>query len=431
MINKELGEKSLQYIKDAGADKAFYHLVKHEKVEINFNSTAIGLFRTTDHNEATLKAIKDNRLSRISLTNIDDEEALKQSTKTLIEMCEASEKDVNSDIAEFQALEKFSSGPKEADKDKVYMLIEKLLKEGAEKYPAIKLNESFICFNRVQEHFMNSNGVDFETYVSEYTISITYAAKEGEKSSSFNGIFLSVEELPDDLLEFGGIRRSFEESIEQLNCKSINGKFTGNVIITPDCLGELISTYNNIFLSDSSLITKTSRLKDKLNEKVASDSLTISCSPRDEDISKKVFVTADGLKTQDVTYIENGILKSYLLTLYGAKKTGLELRPTAEIIKVKPGERSLDDIIKSTDRGIILGRFSGGNPASNGDFSGVAKNSYYVEDGEVKFPLIETMVSGNLYEIFNSIEEISKEVINMGYAVLPWVKVSGVVVSGK
>ena len=172
-------------------------------------------------------------------------------------------------------------------------------------------------------------------------------------------------------------------------------------------------------------------MKDKLNEKVASDSLTISCSPTDEDISKKVFVTDDGLKTQEVTYIENGVLKSYLLTLYGAKKTGLELRPTAEIIKVKPGEKSLDDIIKSTDRGIILGRFSGGNPASNGDFSGVAKNSYYVEDGEVKFPLIQKMVSRNLYEIFHSIEDISKEVINMGYAVLPWVKVNGVVVSGK
>ncbi len=431
MINKELGEKSLQYIKNSGADKAFYHLVKHEKVEINFNSTSVGLFRTTDHNEVTLKAIKNNKISRISLTNIYDEEALKQSAKTLIEMCEASEEDINNDIAEFQEPEKFSSGSKEADKDKIYTIIEKLLTNCKEKYPAIKLNESFICFNKEQEHFMNSNGIDFVSSVSEYTIRITYAAKEGEKSSSFNGIDLSVTELPDDLLEFDRIRESFEESIEQLNCKSINGKFTGSIIITPDCLVELISTYNNIFLSDSSLITKTSRLKDKLNEKVASDSLTISCSPTDEDISKKVFVTDDGLKTQEGTYIENGVLKSYLLTLYGAKKTGLELRPTAEIIKVKPGEKSLDDIIKSTDRGIILGRFSGGNPASNGDFSGVAKNSYYVEDGEVKFPLIETMVSGNLYEIFNSIEDISKEVINMGYAVLPWVKVNGVVASGK
>lgn len=431
MINKELGEKSLQYIKDAGADKAFYHLVKHEKVEINFNNTSIGLFRTTDHNEVTLKAIKDNKLSKISLTNLSDEEALRESAYTLIEMCEASEEDVNNDISELQAAECFSSGPEKADKDKIYMLIEKLLKECAEKYPAIKLNESFICFNKVQEHFMNSNGVDFRTQVNEYTISITYAAKEEEKSSSFNAIFLSVAELPENLLEFGGIRRSFEQSIEQLNCKSINGKFTGNVIITPDCLIDLVTIYNNIYLTDSSLITKTSLLKDKLNKKVASDSLNISCSPTDEDISNKVFVTADGLKTENITYIENGVLKSYLLTLYGAKKTGLELRPTAEIIKVKPGEKSLDDIIKSTERGIILGRFSGGNPASNGDFSGVAKNSYYVENGEIKFPLIETMISGNLYDIFNSIEDISKEVINMGYAVLPWVKVFGVVISGK
>lgn len=431
MINKKLGEKSLQYMKDAGADKNFYHLVKHEKVEINFNNTAIGLFRTTDHNEVTLKAIKDNKLSKISFTNVSDNNALKQSANDLIKMCESSEEDSNNDIAEFQSAESFSSGPEKADKDKIYMLIEKLLKECSEKYPAIKINESFICFNKVQEHFMNSNGVDFDTSVSEYTISIVYAAKDGEKSSSFNGIFLSVTELPDNLLEFGGVRRRFEESIEQINCKSINGKFNGDVIITPDCLEEFIATYNNIFLSDSPMITKTSRLKNKLNKKVASDSLTISYSPTDDDISKKVFVTGDGLKSENVTYIEDGVLKSYLLSLYGAKKTGLELRPTAEIIKVNPGEKSLEDIIKATERGIILGRFSGGNPASNGDFSGVAKNSYYIENGEIKFPIIETMVSGNLYDIFNSIEDISKEVVNMGYSVLPWVKVSGVVVSGK
>lgn len=54
-----------------------------------------------------------------------------------------------------------------------------------------------------------------------------------------------------------------------------------------------------------------------------------------------------------------------------------------------------------------------------------------MENGEIKFPLIETMISGNLYDIFNSIEDISKEVINMGYAVLPWVKIFGVVISGK
>ena len=54
----------------------------------------------------------------------------------------------------------------------------------------------------------------------------------------------------------------------------------------------------------------------------------------------------------------------------------------------------LDDMVADVEKGVLITRFSGGRPSDNGDFSGVAKNSYYIEDGEVKFPLSETMVSG-------------------------------------
>ena len=53
---------------------------------------------------------------------------------------------------------------------------------------------------------------------------------------------------------------------------------------------------------------------------------------------------------------------------------------------VPPGDTALDDIIASTEQGIVLGRFSGGMPNQNLDFSGVAKNSFYVEDGKVVAP---------------------------------------------
>ena len=49
---------------------------------------------------------------------------------------------------------------------------------------------------------------------------------------------------------------------------------------------------------------------------------------------------------------------------------------------VDPGEQSYDDIVKNVDKGILLCRFSGGVPSTSGDFSGVAKNSYYIENGK-------------------------------------------------
>ncbi len=53
-------------------------------------------------------------------------------------------------------------------------------------------------------------------------------------------------------------------------------------------------------------------------------------------------------------------------------------------------------MVISIDRGLLLCRFSGGNPFSSGDFSGVAKNSYYIENGEVKYPVSKTVVTGNV-----------------------------------
>ena len=76
-------------------------------------------------------------------------------------------------------------------------------------------------------------------------------------------------------------------------------------------------------------------------------------------------------------------------------------------------------------------RFSGGGPAANGDFSGVAKNSYLIEQGRLGAPVSEVMVSGNLFEMMNSISGISAESVNDGVSSVPWVRVEGITVAGK
>ena len=66
-------------------------------------------------------------------------------------------------------------------------------------------------------------------------------------------------------------------------------------------------------------------------------------------------------------------------------------------------------MIAGIDKGLIVNRFSGGQPSSNGDFSGVAKNSFLIEDGKVSSAVSETMISGNIIDMLNNIVAISKE----------------------
>ena len=183
-------------------------------------------------------------------------------------------------------------------------------------------------------------------------------------------------------------------------------------------------------IGDGAMITNTSLYKDKLNQKVASEKLTLRSLPLDEGMPGGYPFTSDGFKADNLTLLEKGVLNSFLLSHYGSRKTGLE-RATNEggCLVLEPGDESLADMIASVREGIVLGRFSGGSPADKGDFSGIAKNSFYIRDGEIQYPLSETMISGNMARLLENIETVSKEVVDFGDSRFPWLKVGGVTIS--
>ena len=117
---------------------------------------------------------------------------------------------------------------------------------------------------------------------------------------------------------------------------------------------------------------------------------------------------------------------------YGAAKTGRERSAnTQSCYVVDPGETTLAEMIASVSNGLLLNRISGGAPASNGDVSAVAKNSFLIRDGKIAGAVTETMLSGNIAAMLKQITAISKERISDGASILPWIKTTGVTISGK
>ena len=137
-------------------------------------------------------------------------------------------------------------------------------------------------------------------------------------------------------------------------------------------------------------------------------------------------------QAENYNIIEKGRLNAFLLGLYASNKLGLPRgkNDTMNAI-VAPGDRSIGEIIASIDKGILVGRFSGGAPASNGDFSGVAKNSFLIENGKIGPALSETMISGNMADMLNRLRAISSEQVVDGMSVLPYMAFDGITISGK
>ena len=286
-----------------------------------------------------------------------------------------------------------------------------------------------LVHNSGKSHIMNTNGVDFEINRGLYSFSPMFTAKDKMGTSSFNYTYFNTLKLTENLKDRGYLSNLLKQSEEQVKTFSIKDKFVGEVLVTPHCLSDFLS-FIEYSISDTSLISGTSIYKDKIGEQITDKKLTLSSNPTDKRIDGGYFITGDTYKAKNIDIIKNGVLNTHLLSLYGSKKIGGKRTANqGGAYIIENGDKSLKKIIKNIDKGILLCRFSGGSPNDNGDFSGVAKNSYYIEKGKICFPIIETMISGNIPEMFMSIKNISNENINFGDSILPWVAFGGITIS--
>lgn len=189
-------------------------------------------------------------------------------------------------------------------------------------------------------------------------------------------------------LELGRVDKDLQDAEDSLNPMTVDGKFEGEVIFTPACAAQMVYYALSNFISDSVILDKTGLWFGKLGEQVASLYVSNKCEvPR-------------------------------------AKNSGFDL-------VIEAGETSYQDMVKNMKRGLIVGAVSCGQPSANGELSGVAKNSFYVENGEIKGAVMETMINCNLAEMFKNVVSVSKEVLCDGGMVVPYIGVEHVVISGK
>lgn len=414
----------LDEVKKCGAAKASCKIVQSETKELNIEAGKITLMRTILNTSLMIKVItEDGALGTTSINSLLDED-IKKAAKEVCEMAKASKADEGNDISFIEEGEnEFEFGPLECDNDLLYKRVMELLDVIKNEYPLIQLDLVFEFVN-AQTWFKNTNDVEFKTRESNYGGYATFAAKDGEKSSSMCGVEFLLNDLDKPLIEVSRFRELLKETVEHINPRSIKDKFVGDIVFAPEMITELCDYFNGCFLNDTVMISKTSVLKDKLNEAVISPLITIYSNPVE---SKEYFITDDGFRAKDEVYVKDGVLKKFNLSLYGSKKTGFPMAyASGQNATISPGEAHYEDMIKGVKRGILLCRFSGGHPNENGDFSGVCKNSFYIEDGKVLYPINETMITANILEIFKNVDAVSSEVSGNDKVKSPWIRSKGI-----
>lgn len=427
---KKTADYILDSLKNAGADSAQVSVSEGRVEEFNVDAGEFSLIRSVFNSGASMKVIKDMRKGTAAVNQLD-REAIDNAVGECMTAAETGVEDKALSIAEKEENCDFVSGSLCPDKEKFFSSLLKFTRDVKEQFPEIMLEQLIASYSYGKHVFANSNGVLFTEEDGAYSVSIMYSAQRGEQTTSFNCVAVDYLDPAQDILEAADVRVMLERAVKELDSVPFSGKFTGTAVFSPACLCDFISNITDSFTGDMAIIEGTSPWKDSLGKKVADDCFTLSVIPLSEEIVTGERITADGYRSENFDVIKNGVLESFCLSEYAARRTGQKrAKSTSGCVRVESGDKSLQEIIKSIDNGILVCRFSGGEPAGNGDFSGVAKNSFLIKDGRLENALSETMISGNIADMVRCVRGISSESVNYGTCIMPYAAFGGITVSG-
>ena len=212
------------------------------------------------------------------------------------------------------------------------------------------------------------------------------------------------------------------------------------VVFDPDTAASLVRSIAGA-ASGPTLYRRASFLLDRLGKRIAAPSVTIvddGTMPRA--LGSRPF-DGEGLATRATVVVGDGVLESYLLDSYSARKLGLRSTHHASRdgsgvgvattnLMLKAGSVSPDNLIRSVKRGLYVTELIGfGVNGVTGDYSRGAAG-LWIDNGELAYPVEEVTVAGNLLEMLAAIEGIGNDLVLRDRTVSPTLLVGRMVVAG-
>jgi PmbA protein len=188
------------------------------------------------------------------------------------------------------------------------------------------------------------------------------------------------------------------------------------VIFDANIAGSLIGHFVSA-ASGSALYRRSSFLLDRLGSAVFSPVVEIVEDPHRRGELASSYYDAEGVATAARTVVSAGVLNGWFLSTYSARKLGLQTTGNAggnHNLLVTPGEHDLDGLVKKMGRGLLVTEMMGQgvNPVT-GDYSRGAAG-FWVEQGEIQFPVEEVTIAGNLLDMFRGIQAVGRDVLVRG-----------------
>jgi predicted Zn-dependent protease len=186
------------------------------------------------------------------------------------------------------------------------------------------------------------------------------------------------------------------------------GRYT--VVFEPTAVGNLIQfitgSLNARSADEGRSFFSAAGGKNKIGQKIVDERVTITSDPFDPDVAGSPF-SGDGSPTQRVVWIENGVVKNLNYDRYWAEKQGRAPTRSGGSIRMSGGTSSLDDLIRSTQRGLLVTRFWYLRPVDARTilYTGLTRDgTYLIENGKITRPVKNLRFNDSPVFMLNNLE---------------------------
>lgn len=363
--------------------------------------------------EVTINIIEDKKISVVTTNVLEESELIStlRSAEEKIEHLPQGEIDLPK-ISDVEAIEIDNYCIELNDAFDISNRAE-LLKQGIEI-----LDEGFIAagaFSLTNTSLAWGNTMGLRRFSSSSNVNLNVMIIHESGVSGYINVDATKPEELDVIAEFN---KSYNKARMGLKPISIEpGKY--DVVLEPLAVGDLIKFTGYVGMNSKFYQDGMGCFTGRLGEKVLGDNVSIVDDGNNQNTAQLPF-DFEGYKREKLSLVENGILKEIAYDTItalkeGKKTTGHSIGYKGEggiplNLVVSPGNSSLEDMIKSTKKGLLVSRFHYMNIVNprEGVLTALTRDGLFlIEDGEIKAPVHNLRFTDSIARIFNNVEEIT------------------------
>jgi len=260
----------------------------------------------------------------------------------------------------------------------------------------------------------NSHGFIGGYPSSNHSLSCSVIGQQGE--SMQRDYWYTSERNPEELESAQAVgRRAGERTLARLGARQIKTCEAPVIFQAEMAVGLLRSLTGAI--SGSALYRRSSFLLDHLNQPIFPEFVRIHENPLLPGGPASAPFDSEGVATAAKEFVRDGILQSYVLSSYSARKLNMESTGNAGGVRnlsIDSGELDLAGLLRQMGSGLLISELMGsGLNMVTGDYSRGAAG-FWVENGEIQFPVEEITIAGNMKEMFAGLQAVATDVERRG-----------------